>query len=212
MRLCVIFLLCRTYSDGRRAEPATFAWKNLEGKIDTSKYLRATSDIVALMLLEHQCHGHNLLTAAAMNYKRAFYLGKSINPEADPDSGVAGRIADDAAEEIVEWFLFTGEAPQGPDGVEGDEEFQRQFQSTIPRTATGESLADFQLNTRLFKNRCSYMVYSEAFRDLPNSVKSRVIVRMRDVLESATAEDKHPEIKMPERQRISRILRETGVW
>ncbi len=201
----------RTYSEGRRAEPATFEWKNLEGKIDTSKYLRATSDIVALMLLEHQCHAHNLLTAAGMNYKRVFYLGKEANPAADPDLGTAGRIAEDAAEKIVEWFLFTGEAPQGPDGVEGNEEFQRQFQSTIPHTVAGESLADFQLNTRLFKNRCSYMVYSDAFRDLPAPVKNRVIVRLRNVFETTIADDKHPEIKLPERQRIARILRETGV-
>ncbi len=185
---------------------------NLAGKVDPAKYPRLTSDVVALMVLEHQCQAHNLLTAASMNYRRAVYLAKAVDPDADPDQGVAGRVAEQAAEQIVEWFLFTGEAGQGEDGVEGNEEFQKQFAAAIPRTAAGDSLADFQLNTRLFKNRCSYMIYSEAFVALPDAVKNRVIGRLRKIMESATADDAHPEIKVPERQRIARILDETGVW
>lgn len=77
------------------------------------------------MVLEHQCQAHNLLTAATMNYKRTYYLSKAINPAADPDSGSAGRVADQSARKIVEWFLFKGEASIGVDGVQGDETFQK---------------------------------------------------------------------------------------
>ncbi|RYD18104.1 MAG: hypothetical protein EOP88_23775 [Verrucomicrobiaceae bacterium] len=185
---------------------------DLTGKVDAAKYPRMTSDIVALMVLEHQCQAHNLLTAASMNYRRAVYLAKAVDPDADPDQEAAGRVADQAAEQIVDWFLFTGEAEQGEDGVEGHEEFQKQFAAAIPRTGEGDSLADFQLNTRLFKNRCSYMIYSEAFAALPDAVKARVIDRLKKIFGSATAEDSHAEIKLPERQRIARILNETGVW
>jgi hypothetical protein len=201
----------RTYAAGAEVNPATYAWKDLVGKIDTTKYLRPTSDVVALMVLEHQCHAHNLLTAAAMNYRRAYYLAKAIDPGRNPDEGTAGRIADDAAAKIVDWFLFAREAGQGTDGVEGTEEFQRQFQATTPRTAGGESLADFQLNTRLFKNRCSYMVYSDAFEGLPETVKGRVIAGLRKVLQGPVADDCHKDIKPAERERILRILTETGV-
>lgn len=201
-----------TYPDARAAGPAMRPLANLAGKVDPAKYPRLTSDVVALMVLEHQCQAHNLLTAASMNHRRAVYLAKAVDPDADPDQGAAGRVADQAAEQIVEWFLFTGEAGQGEDGVEGNEEFQKQFAAAIPRTAAGDSLADFQLNTRLFKNRCSYMIYSEAFVALPDAVKNRVIGRLRKIMESATAEGAHPEIKVPERQRIARILDETGVW
>lgn len=201
-----------TYQDARSAEPTLRPLADLTGKVNAGKYLRMTSDIVALMVLEHQCQAHNLLTAASMNYRRAVYLAKAVDPDADPDQGAAGRVADQAAEQIVDWFLFIGEAEQGEDGVEGHEEFQKQFAAAIPRTAAGDSLADFQLNTRLFKNRCSYMIYSGAFVALPETVKNRVIGRLRKIMESATAEDAHPEIKVPERQRIARILDETGVW
>ena len=202
----------RTYADGRAAEPATYAWKDLQGKIAINNYLRPTSDIVALMVLEHQCQAHNLLTAASMNYRRAYYLGKAMSPEGNPDDGAAGRLADSAAAQIVDWFLFTGEADQGADGVEGDEGFQKQFTASIPHTAGGESLGDFQLNGRLFKNRCSYMIYSEAFRLLPDAVKSRVITGLRKIIESPTTDDAHADMKLPERHRIARILDETGVW
>jgi hypothetical protein len=201
-----------TYGDARPAQPSFHPLKDLKGKIDTSNYPRATSDIVALMVLEHQCQAHNLLTAAAMNHRRAWHLAKAMDPAADPDLGSAGRVADQAAERIVDWFLFSGEAEQGVDGVEGDDAFQREFTAAIPRTADGDSLADFQLNTRLFKNRCSYMIYSEAFRSLPAAVKRRVISDLRKVMEFPANDDRHPDLKLPERQRISRILDETGVW
>lgn len=202
----------RTYSDARAALPEVHSWKSLEGKITAAKYPRATSDIVALMVLEHQCHAHNLLTSASMNYRRAWHLAKVLNPEGDPDEGSAGRVADHAAEKIVNWFLYQGEAEQGADGVEGDAEFQAQFQTMIPKAGNGRSLADFELNGRLFKHRCSYMVYSDAFRQLPDTVRERVIVGLKKVLDSPTSDDGHPSIKIPERRKTAMILRATGIF
>ena len=82
----------------------------------------------------------------------------------------------------------------------------------FPRTSEGDSLADFQLNTRIFKNRCSYMIYSEAFKQLPERVKSAVIAGLKKVLESETLDDAHKDIKISERKRIAKILHETGIW
>ena len=201
----------RTYAENRSTAPAAFAWDDLHGKIDVTKYPRATSDIVALMVIEHQIQAHNLLTAGTMNYKRALYLARSLDPDAAADAGTPGRIAEDAAGRIVDCFLFVDEAGIGPDGVEGSDAFQREFRATIPQTADGESLADFQLNTRLFKNRCSFMVYSDAYRGLPDAVKSRVTAKLRAILEAPPADDAHGHIKASERRRVLRILEATGV-
>ena len=202
----------RTYVDGRSELPQAFAWPDLRGKIDVRNYPCATSDIVSLMVLEHQCQAHNLLTAATMNYKRTYYLSKAIDPNADPDSGSAGRVADQSARKIVEWFLFKGEASIGVDGVQGDEKFQKQFAALLPRTRQGESLADFQLNSRLFKNRCSYMIYSEAFVSLPAAVKSRVIQGLKKILEADGIDDEYPNMKLSERRRTAKILDDTRIW
>jgi hypothetical protein len=202
----------RTYTEAREALPERSAWTDLRGKIDVTKYPCATSDIVALMVLEHQCQAHNLLTAAKMNYDRARFLSTSIDPDGDPDQGSAGRVAEQAAQRIVDWFLFQNEAEMGEDGVSGCEGFQQKFSASIPRARNGDSLADFQLNTRLFKNRCSYMIYSEAFVTLPDSVKKRVIEKLKKVLDATAADDDYPEIKASERRRIAEILRDTGVF
>jgi len=163
-------------------------------------------------VLEHQCHAHNLMTAARMNYERSCYLARSISPDDDPDLGSSGRVADQAAQRIVDWFLFRGEASLGAEGVEGSEDFSRAFSAMVPQARSGDSLADFQSNTRLFKNRCSYMIYSEAFRALPEGVRRRVIERLRKVFENAKADDAYADIKASERRRVLHILRDTGVW
>lgn len=185
--------------------------RGLPARVPRELYPCATSDIVALLVLEHQCHAHNLLTAARMNYERARYLALSIAPDDDPDLGSAGRVADQAARRIVDWFFYSGEASLGDDGVAGDEAFLRAFSAMIPAAKQGDSLGDFQCNTRLFKNRCSYMVYSEAFRSLPDAVRLRVIAGLRKVLENESANDAYAEIKASERRRILHILRDTGV-
>jgi len=180
--------------------------RSLEGVIDLSKYLRDSSDIVSLMVLEHQCRLHNLLVAASMNYRRTYWFKKSLDPQSDPDQGKAGELADEVAAEIVNALLFKDDAPLGDGGVDGDPAFQDTFAKRVPRSKAGDSLGEFQLSDRLFKNRCSYMIYSPAFVALPPRVKSAVLKRLAAVLEK---EDAFPEIKAPERRRITEILRET---
>lgn len=200
----------RTYTDGRKAEAELSHLENVSNKIDTRLYACPTSDVVSLMVLEHQCQAHNLMNAATLNYNRAYYLSKSIDPDGDPQQGSAGRVAKQAAQRIVEWFLFKSETTMGEDGVEGSEAFQQQFSAQIPRTKAGDSLADFQLNSRLFKNRCSYMIYSQAFSSMPEVIKADVREGLAKVLDATDTNDDYPDMKASERRRTAAILRETG--
>ena len=196
----------RVYSETGAREPRVSSLKDLRGKIDVSKYLLPTSDVVSLVVLEHQCKMHTLINAASLNYRRARHFMETIDPESDPDSGSAGRVAESWSEKILECMFFKDEADLG-EGIEGDPSFQRAFASQIPKTADGDSLAEFRLYGRIFKNRCSYMVYSDAFRGLPAIVKAKVFAGMEKVLDGT-----HPEIGWiggSERTRISRILKET---
>ena len=182
---------------------------SVNGKIDKSRYLRSTSDIVALMVLEHQCQVHNMLAAASLNYRRMCWLQKSIDPHSRPDQGSAGRYADEVAARIVNLLLFENEAELGENGVEGDAAFQDAFISRHPKTKDGRSLADFNLYNRLFKHRCSYMVYSAAFRSLPDRIRQAVIRELHGVLNGNPTPENHPDLKSSERQRIASILAET---
>ena len=196
----------RTYQDSGPAEPKAGALADLGGTIDVTKYLRTTSDIVALMVLEHQCRMHNLLTAASMQYRRAYYLGQAMDKDADPDEGSAGHVADGAADRIVDCLLFKDEAELG-EGIEGSEAFQQSFTARFPKTIEGRSLADFQLYQRLFKHRCSFMIYSSTFRDLPPRVKRVVLGRLHQALAGEIPEVDW--LKPSEGKRISEILAET---
>lgn len=196
-------------SDESRVAQDSPALATLAGKIDTSRYPRPSSDIVALMVLEHQCQLHNQLVSAAMNYRRIHWLQQALDPNADPNAGSAGKYADDCARQIADLLLFENEAELGADGIEGDAAFQEAFTRRFPKAKDGRSLADFQLNDRLFKHRCSYMIYSKMFETLPPRVKSAVISRLQTVLESEPSPGNHPDIKSSERRKITAILSET---
>ena len=196
----------RTYAENDPAEPQPSDLPDLAHLLDVSKYLRHTSDIVALLVLEHQCRMHNLLNAAAVQYRRAAYLSRALDPQADPDAGSAGRVADGMADQIVGCLFFNDEADPGED-IEGGEEFQKVFEARYPRTLDGDSLADFQLNNRLFKHRCSFMIYSSAFRNLPARVKSAVFGKMQTALSGIAPA--FARLKAPERKKIAAILAET---
>jgi hypothetical protein len=158
------------------------------------------------MVLEHQCRVHNLMVAASMEYRRSHWFRQSLGSANRSDDDRLSKTADSLAVKIVDAMLFKDEAAMGDAGVDGDPAFQDVFGKRFPRTKDGLSLADFQLSSRMFKHRCSYMVYSQVFASLPGAVKSAVFIRLREVLEGGTD---FPEIKPSEREKMVRILKET---
>jgi hypothetical protein len=201
--------------DPRLDTEAGANWTTLEGKIDTSRYLRPTSDIVALMVLEHQCRMHNLITKAGMSYRRALWLLKTLRPDADESEtdSSAHRVAESAAEDIVREMLFVDEAEPGPVGVEGDRAFQRAFARNAPTSETGRSLKDFRLYGRIFKHRCSYMIYSDAFAAQPEKIRDLVYARLRDILLDGGGGETFADLGDSERRKIAAILDDThAVW
>lgn len=183
-------------------------WTSLEGRIDTSKYLRPTSDIVSLMVLEHQCKVHNLLTKAGMEYRRLSYLQRAIDPEADLGNpeGMAARSARDSADELVHAMLFCDEVDLG-EGVEGNPEFVKVFEEAGKSNAEGDSLRQLRLYGRLFKNRCSYLIHSKPFDSLPAPVRNATLARLWEALHGEEEDFEH--LGSSERERILSIVRET---
>lgn len=196
----------RVFKEDSVLTPSSIPIRSVSGMVNVSPYLRSTSDIVALLVLEHQVKMHNLINAAGMNYRRSMHFMNILDPQAEPGSGSAGGVADRGAEDIVDYLFFKDEADLG-DGVEGDAAFQQQFTNRFPKTQAGESLAEFRLYGRIFKNRCSYMVYSDAFKGMPLVLKQKVIARMKLVLAGKVEGFEY--LKKSECQRINEILGET---
>jgi hypothetical protein len=169
---------------------------SVEGLFDTSGYPARSSDVVALLVFDHQAHMTNLLTRIGWEARVA---------AAQPQPGTRVR---DAANDLVDYMLFGDEAPL-PGKVQGSAGFAEKFAALGPRDSKGRSLRDFDLERRLFKYPCSYVIYSEAFDALPAPALEAVYARLYAVL---TGKETSPALKRltpAERTAILEILRET---
>jgi hypothetical protein len=138
---------------------------SLYDQFDTSGYPTLYSDIVALMVLEHQARASNLISRAQLLF------------HTDP----SGRDAAIAIRELTDYLLFADEAPF-PAAIVGTSGFAEWFSSRTPRDTSGRSLYQLDLKRRLFRHPVSYMIYSDLFDALPQPIKDRVYTRLRGVL------------------------------
>ena len=158
---------------------------DLRPAFDTGKYLSPHSDLVALMVLEHQGEAHNRLTRANYLTRVALAEEADINaalglPAGARAESIARRIVW-ACEPVVEALLFADEAAlSGP--VAGTSGFAAEFAARGPFDAKGRSLRQFDLTTRLFRTPLSYVVYSKHFDGLPPEAKAQVYRRLWEVL------------------------------
>jgi hypothetical protein len=111
-------------------------------------------------------------------------------------------------QDVVDHLLFRG-AAELPEGVSGSEAFRKAFAAEARRDRAGHSLRDLSLHTQLFAQRCSFMIYTEAFGALPPQLKSRVLDRLQAALRSSDPKDRYAYLPAAEKQRIYDILMET---
>lgn len=188
--------------------------QSLERFFDPSDYLEPTSDIIALMVLEHQATAHNRLIEGDYSVRSAIYRSRQLNRELgveNPDelSESCQRIIKHQAERILEAFLFHDEAPLPEGGIDSKGTFASAFGDRALPSSEGRTLRDFQLLDRLFKYRCSYMIHSEAFDHLPDLLKKTILARLERVLVGPAADPLAEHLSDSERERIHEILLDT---
>jgi hypothetical protein len=167
---------------------------------DTAAYLTPHSDVVALMVLNHQTRMTNLLTRLGWQSRIAVHDGGK--------TGALPAHVRDTAHELVDYMLFVDEFPL-PSPVRGAPAFTKEFPSKGPRDSKGRSLRDLDLSQRLFRYPCSYMIYTEAFDALPAPAKTLVYERMWAVLSGAVKDADYAKLSAADRRAIVEILRET---
>ncbi|RBP46309.1 hypothetical protein DES53_102697 [Roseimicrobium gellanilyticum] len=179
--------------------------ESLTGWFPVEPYLTGTSDLVALMVLEHQYVLHNALQDAARVVRRM--LERKDNSDA-PDEAARQRVVTKRAEKIVELLLFTGEYPLKDGGVAGGDAFQNAFRRNRKTSTHGASLKDFDLHSRIFTHRCSYMIHSATFKAMPQILKARVYALLDDALSGRGGTD-YAHLDAVECQSIRQILIDT---
>jgi len=170
---------------------------------DFTRYAAATSDVLAHLLHEHQVGFVNRAVQATYLARTCLHEGQG-HLTADH-----AQILDQCAESLVRYLLFADEVPLPAGGVAGDPLFKQAFLRERRTAAGGISLKDFDLETRLFRYRCSYLIYSALFENLPAAVSKEVNKKLRAALDERNADVNYAYLPRPERQAIRRILRET---
>ena len=184
---------------------------SLEGRFDLEGFPTPYSDIVALMVLEHQAHMTNLITRIGWEARRVEHRAEMVAPAdrgRSTDDGRFREIVDEAAVELVDYLLFVDEAPLPP-GVAGGSGFAEMFSARGPRDGRGRSLREISLDGRLFRYPCSYMIYTEAFDALPETALDATYRRLWAVLSGEVSESPYDRLGLAERQAIVEILRDT---
>jgi hypothetical protein len=169
---------------------------NLSEYFDVSRYVRNQSDVVALLVLEHQMHMHNFITR--LNYETTMQLKQYGHV----------RYLKNTAESFLKYLLFAEEAAL-TNKVQGSAEFAKDFTSRGPKDKRGRSLRDFDLQTRLFKYPCSYLIYSDAFDALPAPMKEHVYARLWEILSGKDRSATYASLSPGTRQSIREILADT---
>lgn len=170
--------------------------RDLKTYFNTERYPTAHSDIVAQMVLSHQAHMHNFLgrmhyeaTVRAMRYGEVKYM-------------------DSIMDAFLKYLLFTEETPLTAP-LKGTTKFAEEFTARGPKDKQGRSLRDFDLQTRLFKYPCSFLIYSQAFDALPPKLKELIYQRLFDVLSGKNQSDDYKNLSPESRRAILEILADT---
>ncbi len=190
--------------------------------ISTKPYLTGTSDIVALMVLEHQVVMQNKITEAGKNTREAMArqrdLQKAFNePVTTEPQGSALSVINGQVDRLLKYMLFMDEYKLMDDGIEGGAPFQDSFLRNRKESKDGRALKDLQLLNRMFKHRCSYMIYSKSFEALPDPFKDKFYARLWKILQGEDTTTDFASLPESERIHIRTILRETkedlpGYW
>ena len=173
---------------------------SLSGKFDTNIYLSPYSDIVALLVFNHQMHMMNLITRVDWEVRCALY------DKAPP--GVLATLLRESAQEFVDYLFFIDETPL-PGPVQGVSGFAQKFAAEGPSDSQGRSLRQFDLKKRLFRYPCSYLIYSKAFDSLPEPAKDAIYRRMWEILSGEEKSSRYTRLSPAGRAAIVEILRQT---
>jgi len=172
---------------------------SLDGFFDSKGYLSAHSDIVALMVFQHQVRMTNLITRVGWDARIA---------ASEHRLDFTGGPMRDAVDELVDYLLFVDEEPLTA-AIKGTSGFAEMFARQGSEDHQGRSLRQLDLERRLLRYPCSYLIYSAAFRALPGEARQAIYARIFDILSGRESAAKYTRLSADDRRAVAEILGET---
>ena len=165
--------------------------ETVDGLFDVRPYLTNKSDIVALLVFQHQADVQNLITRLRYD---------ALTPAEDQAALVA-----ETTDRLLRTMLFV-DAVEYTAPISGEPAFAEQFAARAVRDGAGRSLRDFDLTRRLFRYPLSYVIYSNAFDALPADVQRSFYQRLDDVLSGRDASEDFAHLSTADRAAVREIL------
>jgi hypothetical protein len=189
-------------NDRFKSEPGFRASvKKLDQLTSIEKYAAPTSDWVAHLVFTHQMHGLNLMIRANLEER----LGRHSDVE----------------EQLVRYLVFADEAPLDaerkttdrlPNGFDWKSSpYAKWFQAQGVKGNAGRSLRDFELATRVFRYRLSYLIELEFFDQMEATCRNRIYRRLWTGLTSSDTKVAFTHLEKAEKQAIIEIVAQTKI-
>ena len=170
--------------------------ETLEPRISLADYPGEHSDIVALMILDHQTHLHNFIARLHHEARMAMQTYGHI------------RYLRHKVDSLVDALLFANEAPITR-AIKGSSGFSQWFETQGVQDPQGRSLRQLDLHTRMMRYPCSYLIHSQAFKSLPDPVYDATLKALWEVLTGQTRRQKLNHLTLSLRREIHEILEAT---
>ena len=176
---------------------------------EPARYPTPHSDVVAHLVLAHQTKVHNAIARAGHEARRAMaYQAEMARLFGDPSASLLASVKrriERPAELLLRDLLLVGEAQlQGP--IRGDSGFAEEFQSRASRDGSGPSLRELELESRLLRHSCSYLIRSPAFTALPERVRRYVTRRIAEILDGTDESGDFGHIGAAQRTSLRAVL------
>lgn len=181
----------------------------LTDRLNVDRYVSPHSDIVALMMLEHQVLVHNRIVKANFDTRQALDYDAIMNRMLGNADGArlesTTRRIKSTGDRLIRALLMVDEAKLSA-CIKGTSGYAEQFSASALRDPRGRSLRDLDLTTRLFKYPCSYLIYSEAFDGLPSESRDYVWQKLFEILSGQDQSEDFAHLTQDDRQSILEIL------
>ncbi len=174
-----------------------------------ARYPTPHSDVVAHLVLAHQTKVHNAIARAGHEARTATaYRAEMSRLFGDPSPSLLASVKrriERPAELLLRDLLLVGEARlQGP--IRGDSDFAEEFQASAGRDGSGPSLRELELESRLLRHSCSYLIRSPAFAALPERVRRYVKRRIAEILDGTDKSGDFGHIRAAQRTSLRAVL------
>ena len=188
--------------------------QTLKDHFDVGRYPKPTSDIVALGIHDHQVYVHNVIAAANQTARLSLARWPATReilqlPADAPLAGSTLVTLASEADKVVAALLCREEPALPSDGLHGDGDFEKAYAKGRRPDPQGRSLRDLDLKTRLFRYRCSPLIYSESFRGFPPELRTLVLTRLGAILRAEQPPKDYAFLPAAERQAIAEIITAT---